>query len=251
MRLLVLVSIILLSSCQNNSESKEDKNSNKSSATETAKVIPYTASTIFLDAKASERIWTTTPWQPMDQVWLGETPSPDDFQGRYKLSWNEDYLYVLAETIDDKLIDTHADPLERYWDDDCLEVFIDENRSKGNHQYNHNAFAYHIALDGQVLDIGTDSSAHTYHHVKSKRVTTGNKSVWELAISLYPDTYVDNTRGQALKLSKGKKMGFAIAYCDNDDSVERENFIGSVAVEGEDKNRGWIDAGIFEAVILN
>jgi len=46
-------------------------------------------------------------------------------------------------------------------------------------------------------------------------------------------------------LKSGKKMGFALAYCDNDHSTERENFIGSTIVEGEDKNKGWIDAGIF------
>ena len=45
-------------------------------------------------------------------------------------------------------------------------------------------------------------------------------------------------------------MGFAIAYCDNDHSVEREHFIGSEVVEGTDKNRGWIDADIFGKIKL-
>ena len=45
-------------------------------------------------------------------------------------------------------------------------------------------------------------------------------------------------------------MGFALAYCDNDNSKERENFIGSVYVDGEDKNRGWIDANIFGTLKL-
>ena len=35
-----------------------------------------------------------------------------------------------------------------------------------------------------------------------------------------------------------------VAYCDNDNSPEREHFIGSNKIEGEDKNRGWIDAGV-------
>jgi len=45
-------------------------------------------------------------------------------------------------------------------------------------------------------------------------------------------------------------MGFAVAYCDNDNSQIRENFIGSEVIEGEDKNRGWIDAGIFGSLQL-
>lgn len=36
-----------------------------------------------------------------------------------------------------------------------------------------------------------------------------------------------------------------VAYCDNDTSEQRENFVGSIAIEGDNKNRGWIDAGVF------
>lgn len=36
-----------------------------------------------------------------------------------------------------------------------------------------------------------------------------------------------------------------LAYGDNDHSPERENFIGNVRIDGTDKNRGWIDAGVF------
>jgi len=53
-----------------------------------------------------------------------------------------------------------------------------------------------------------------------------------------------------LKLYTNKNVGFALAYCDNDTSKTRENFIGSVKVEGDDKNRGWIDAGIFGTLLL-
>ena len=51
-------------------------------------------------------------------------------------------------------------------------------------------------------------------------------------------------------LEEQKEIGFAIAYCDNDQSEERENFIGSVPIKGKNKNRGWIDAGVFEKFIL-
>ena len=52
------------------------------------------------------------------------------------------------------------------------------------------------------------------------------------------------------RLFNYKKIGFAIAYCDNDTSENRENFFGSVVVDGNDKNRGWIDATIFGTIIL-
>ncbi|MGI9545734.1 MAG: sugar-binding protein, partial [Flavobacteriaceae bacterium] len=70
------------------------------------------------------------------------------------------------------------------------------------------------------------------------------------SIKLYPDTYVDEGTNRPVILEENKKIGFALAYCDNDGSKERENFIGSVFVPGEDKNQGWIDANIFGTLIL-
>lgn len=36
-----------------------------------------------------------------------------------------------------------------------------------------------------------------------------------------------------------------VAYCDNDGSPLRENFVGSEDLPDEQKDRGWIDAGLF------
>lgn len=212
--------------------------------------VRHTTEKITIDGKASEKSWGYVGWNQINQVWLGKDLSAQDFAGRYKLQWDENYLYVLAEIKDDTLIDINADPLYHYWDDDCLEVFIDEDASGGNHQYSHNAFAYHISLDNEVVDIGPDSLFRTYPHIRSARKDEGNTSLWELAISIYDDTYVDDKENQKVRLGTNKQMGFAIAYCDNDHSTEREHFIGSEYVAGEDKNRGWIDAGIFGQITL-
>jgi len=203
-----------------------------------AKTIPL------IDGIANDACWEDAKWHPLDQVWLGESPSTEDFKGQYKLSWSQDALYLLVEVTDDVLFDQHEDPLTLWWDDDCVEVFIDEDNSHGEHQYNHNAFAYHVAMDGNVVDLGPDEKPHLYNdHVISKKVTTENTSVWELSIKLFDDSFVDGKQNTPRKLSAGETIGFALAYCDNDGSKQRENFIGSEIVIGEDKNRGWIDAG--------
>lgn len=155
-------------------------------------------------------------------------------------------MYVLAEVVDDSLIDIHPDGLDLYWDDDCLEIFIDEDASGGNHQYNHQAFAYHISLDQRIADMGVDSSAVYFDgHLDSFHRREGKKSTWEVRMKLFDDSFKEGKKNTPVKLEKDKKIGFALAYCDNDTSDTRENFIGSEVVEGEDKNRGWIDAGIF------
>ena len=205
-----------------------------------------------IDGKGDEETWTGAEWLPLDQRWLGEPYTKEDFEGRYKLLWSEKVLYLLVEVTDDILFDQYEDPLELWWDDDCVEVFIDEDNSGGGHQYNHNAFAYHIAVDYNVVDLGPDNNPHLYNdHFEVKRTLNGNVSTWEMSIKIFDDSFKDGGKNQPVELSEGKKIGFALAYCDNDKSKERENFIGSVPVEGEDKNRGWIDAGIFGTLILS
>jgi hypothetical protein len=205
-----------------------------------------------VDGVADERIWEKPQWQNLTHRWLGPEYTPDDFQGRYKVVWSGNKLYMLAEFVDDVLYDGHRDPLVQYWNDDALEIFVDENFSGGDHQFNHNAFAYHVALDNQSIDVGTDRQPHNYSsHVDSVWKQHSDRLIWEVAIDLYPDTYRDDADDNTLvKLHAGKIIGLMVAYCDNDGSEQRENFVGSEFAPGEDKNRGWIDAGLFGKLLL-
>ena len=45
-------------------------------------------------------------------------------------------------------------------------------------------------------------------------------------------------------------MGLMVAYCDNDGSELRENFIGSESASGPEPDAGWKDAGLFGKLIL-
>ena len=205
-----------------------------------------------VDGSPDDGAWALATWRAVDQRWLGPEYTPDDFSGRYKVVWTEQRLYVLFEFTDDILIDRYRDPLTQYWDDDTLEVFIDEDHSGGNHQYNHNAFAYHFSLDNQAIDIGTDKQPRSYtHHVESRWQQNGDLIHWEVSIQVYPDSYVDGGNDNSpVKLHAGKIMGFLLAYCDNDGSEIRENFIGSEVAEGPSPDRGWIDAGLFGTLEL-
>ena len=237
-----IVLFLLLLSCNTDVKKKKD-----TSILE----VPYTQNTPNVDGKATESFWNLITWQPLDQNWVGGPYEYDDFNGRYKLAWNEQALYLLVEIIDDVLLDKTKNPLKLWWNDDCLEVFVDEDNSGGLHQYSHNAFAYHVALDGNVVDLAPDKTPRLYNdHIKSAHTTTDHVTTWELAVKVYDDSFVDGTGRSAVTLEANKKIGFALAYCDNDKSTERENFIGSVFVPGEDKNQGWINADIFGTLVL-
>jgi hypothetical protein len=205
-----------------------------------------------VDGVADEPVWDRAQWRKIDHRWLGPEYSSDDFQGRFKVAWTEDRIYLLVEVVDDILFDSHRDPLLQYWDDDCLEIFVDEDYSGGDHQFNHNAFAYHLSLDNRAIDIGTDQQARDYsHHVESRWRQQGNTIVWEVSIDVYGDRYADDSdENVPVVLHAGKVMGLMLAYCDNDGSELRENFIGSESVPSGPKDRGWIDAGLFGALEL-
>lgn len=213
---------------------------------------PRAATAPSVDGIADDAAWQRARWQPIEARWLGPEYSPEDFQGRFKVVWTDDRIYLLVEIVDDVLIDTHRDPLVQYWDDDCLEIFLDEDHSGGEHRFNHNAFAYHFSLDNRAIDLGTNERPGDYtHHVESNWKQYDKHLVWEVAIDVYADDYVDGSdTNEPVTLAAGKILGLMVAYCDNDGSELRENFIGSEVVLSGPKDRGYIDAGLFGTLIL-
>lgn len=223
--------------------------------------VHFSHTPVTIDGLAVERSWNDAEWRNLDKHILGEQPDAADFSGRYKLLWDERHLYLLAEISDDVLFDQYADPLHRYWDDDCLEIFIDEDGSGGNHQFDYNAFAYHIALDNQAVDIGgrleDGSAAYVLlnEHIDSqwqRQATDPHTVLWEVAIKVFDDSFEAGKSSQSVTLTAGKTMGFMLAYCDNDGSAEREHFVGSHDIEpvNGDKNLGYIDASVFGSIRL-
>jgi len=207
-----------------------------------------------IDGIASDDCWNNADWKDINHAWGNATtlPSADDFTGRYKLSWTEDKLYLLAEITDDVLMDSHSNPLVSYWEDDALEVFIDEDHSGGEHTNNYNAFAYHVALDYNVVDLmkaASDKPGLFNDNIKCVRKDDGNVHTWELALNIYNDNYIDSTANNIpVSLTAGKVMGFALAYGDSD-NVTRENFIGSLPLPaGQDY--GWRNADVFTTLSL-
>ncbi len=208
----------------------------------------HTTDAIEIDGSASDPAWATAPWYPLDQSLLGPPAEATDFSGRYKVLWSKHRLYVLAELVDDVLVDSSSHPFERYWEDDTFEVFIDEDASGGDHHKNHNAFAYHFALDNRVVDIGEsgdpiDLTANTL----SQWRRTADGLTWEVAITIYDDSFKEESANKAVNLKAGHEMGFMVAYCDADSARGREHFYNSVDIKAKngDKNLGYLDASVF------
>ncbi len=205
-----------------------------------------------IDGIADESYWDSAAWYPLDFVWLpyNDVITPDDFTGRFKISWNEEAILFLVEVTDDSLYDGHSNPLQNYWDDDCVEVFIDEDHSGGNHLYNFNAFAYHVSTTYDVVDNNTSGPALFNNDITAHWTKQGDIYTWELAMKIFDDSYIYGGNNTPVALTSNKELGFSLAYCDNDGSPSRENFIGSKFLEEAVSNNSYIDATIFGTLTL-
>ena len=214
--------------------------------------IAYKApETPVIDGYATDACWDTATWYTIDYVWLpyNDYVDPEDFTGRFKISWTDERLILLVEVVDDVLYDIYTNPLDNYWNDDCVEVFVDEDHSGGNHLYSYNAFAYHVSTLFDVVDNGTTGSQLFNSHIDAARTRSDSLYTWELSIKIFDDTYV-NESSVPVTLTNDKEMGFSLAYCDNDASATRENFIGSKYLQESESNDSYINASLFGTLTL-
>ncbi len=243
------------------------------------KVLPV------IDGVGNDICWIEpgVEWKAIDQVWMpwkGTVPSPDDFTGKYKVVWNEteNLLYLLVDIIDDKFIDGYdfaTNGPSGYPNYDVVEIFIDENRSKGGHVFDNgtenaqNALSYHFNVnapaDGETTNEFTVEDLdgvnwgnswvvnYASHFPEFSMKKTGNNYVYEFSMKVYDDTYPTQKKDGStatdkelarVVLSAGKIMGMSMAYCDNDlNDGKRDHFFGSTPGKEYTANFGFMGTG--------
>ena len=211
-----------------------------------------TTSTIYIDGCSTDADWAKRDWHSRNYVWMGEAVDAEDYQGKFKLAWDNDYLYILVSVMDEHLQPTLADGKDNYWKGDYVEVFIDEDQSGGNHHYNHQAFAYHVSTEGHAIDKSTAQETVFFDdHVQVQRSQEGNYHLWEMAIKLYDQGFDENSENNTpVTIIAGKRIGFSIAYGDNDGKQSRENFMGSKKTHGVNNDEGYVNSDVFGSVVF-
>ncbi len=220
---------------------------------------PQADGVLTIDGRGDEPDWQKAAWRPLQYLMDGATPDNAlDFSARYRAVWRSDAIYLLVELRDDILLDSVADPLDRYWDDDALEVFVDEDNAGGPHQFDDSAYAYHIALDGQVVDIGPRGPGEapgprTYpDHLQSRWTRDRDDPtllIWEVRVQLHAQGEPE----RPVQLHAGKRIGFMLAYCDSDQpGAGREHFVGDIEIAPRNgsRNLGYLDADVFGVMLL-
>lgn len=216
-------------------------------------IAKKTRSIMQIDGRDDEAIWSALNWYDMNYLWMGEPVDSTDYYGKFKLAWDSQYLYILVDIIDENLHPTLADGLENYWKGDYVEVFVDEDVSGGNHQYNHQAFAYHVSTDGHVIDKSTkEKTIYLDNHVDVARSKKGNEHLWELAIKLYSEEYDETSNANKPQtIFENKTIGFSIAYGDNDGTQRRENLMGSKQHHGNNNDEGYVNSDVFGRILFS
>ena len=59
-------------------------------------LAPKAAQPLTIDGVADETVWHDARWQDLKHRWLGPEYTADDFEGRYKVVWTADKLYILG-----------------------------------------------------------------------------------------------------------------------------------------------------------
>jgi hypothetical protein len=209
-------------------------------------------SPVQIDGNDKDAIWSKTDWNDMNHVWMGPKVDATDYQGKFKLAWDSQYLHILVEVTDDYLNPTLSDGVDNYWKGDYVEVFIDEDQSGGDHKFNHQAFAYHVSTEGHAIDKNTKEATVFFDdHVNVARSQDGNTYLWEMAIKLFDKQFDENTTDNTpVTISTGKQIGFSIAYGDNDGNHTRENFMGSKKTHGVNNDEGYVNADVFGGILF-
>jgi len=261
----ILINLLVLSfaSCINNKGSKQNSsNSSPLKSESTSKSVIsktngefrayMTRSHMRIDGYSKDSIWASLHWYDMNYIWMGKTVDTADYHGKFKLAWNSQYLFVLVEVIDEHINPTLRNGIENYWKGDYVEVFIDEDKSGGNHQFNHQAFAYHVSTEGHTIDKSMLKETIFFDdHVEVKRSQIGNKHLWEMAIKLFDNTFDENANdNKPVEIVKQKRIGFSIAYGDNDGNNSRENFMGSKKTHGNNNDEGYINSDVFGSILF-
>jgi len=230
-----------------------------------------------IDGVGDDEAWEKAEWRSIDQMWLSggdnnslnfASPPAGTYSGRFKIVWTENRLYYLVEIKDTYLSLTRlADPYNQIYNDDCLELFINEDGLGGMHENNNTAFAYHMSYDGvHAMDYvaGQNNNPpfknsyiarnhHVNYNIGNRYNANGsNTYVWEVEMKIYNKNYpiTGSASYQHVRLTENKKMGFAVAYCNAGSSNKREYFIGSMFIPGDNKNVAYQNASVFAKLTL-
>jgi tetratricopeptide (TPR) repeat protein len=186
-------------------ESAQEQQRVEKQKTKTATVKKADRSPV-IDGK-EEQTWSSAPKYKLDNVIYSPISSKEDFSAYYKAMWDKDNLYILVDVTDENL--TNDSSSDRWYEDDCIEVFIDADNSRSGN-YDENDYQFHFDWDKNKPTMDEDEHGTT-EGVEFAMVTTETGYRTEIK---FPWTTLGT------KPSPGVAIGLEV-HVNDDDSGDR------------------------------
>ena len=193
-------------------------------------VFIFTNEVITIDENI-EPAWNKTPAMQNLNVTVGTMTN--DFSAQWKGLFDDTNLYLLVEVNDDsKINDSGAD----WYKDDCVEIFIDGDNSKGTTYDGQNDFLLGFRWNDEVIQLGVNSVNKTTDIAFSMYSTDVG---YNLEVSIPWSTI-------GVAPVAGNKIGFDIAIDDDDDGGDRECAVASIVTE----DNAWNNPSLLGSIDL-
>ncbi len=195
--------------------------------------IKYTDVPPVIDGNV-DAVWANAELGTLDfEVW---PPVQPDFAGtQWRVLYDENYLYVLAEVKDERRInDSGTD----WWEDDAVEIFIDGDNSQNGTYDRVNDFQFAFRYNDPVVNIGTYSVNNTtgiefvqYEWIDGNGYTIEARIPWStIGITPIPGNYI----------------GFEIEIDDDEDGGGREAQMSAFTISRE----AWQNPSFFTPALF-
>jgi Carbohydrate family 9 binding domain-like/Concanavalin A-like lectin/glucanases superfamily/Tetratricopeptide repeat len=189
------------------SEAKAKARSEKTQASIPAS-IRETAQPPTIDGNQDD-IWSGARAYKIGNVIYSPPSSDTDFSAHYKALWDQKNLYLLVDVTDDSLKNDSGPEL--WYQDDCVEVFIDGDNSKSG-SYDDDDYQFHFNWDRSKPTMGETRRGGT-DNVEFAMVTTDKGYRTEIK---FPWASL------GVKPSAGTKIGLDVHANDDDDGGDRD-----------------------------
>jgi hypothetical protein len=172
-------------------------------------VIRKASRPIVIDGTAEE-LWSEARQYKLGNVIYAPISSDEDCSANFKALWDAQNLYMLIDVTDDSLINDSDSDL--WYQDDCVEVFIDGDNSKSDN-YDSDDAQYHFDWDR------TKPTMDRFEH--------GNLNGVEFAMVTTEKGYRTEIKFPwstlGTKPSAGTKIGLDVHVNDDDDGGDRDS----------------------------
>lgn len=151
---------------------------------------------IYIDGFATEPAWQTAPWSDDFLDIRGESQPTPDYRTRFKMLWDDEALYLLAELEEPHIWATLKNRDDIIYFDNDFEVFIDPDGD------NHNYFEVEVNALATIFDL-----------FMNRPYNSGGRPLigWDLA-GLECKTLINGTLNNPADIDEGWQVEMAIPW---------------------------------------